>query len=195
MSRKIIIYDDFYKDPDKIRSIVNQENLSSPLICSDLNDLIVSLIGAYTVPVDNNMHGCFDLSTEENKNEKISFNLNSKWTGIVFLTPDLKNKTNNGVSFWKNKSTNEYTGKKEQQEKSELSATDIISGYIKTPHKNEFKLDKEKWIKDSFVSGKFNRAIFFRSDLYNSVSPGFGKDYNDGKLTQLFFFGDNNESN
>ena len=196
MSRKIIIYDDFYKDPQKVRSMADQDCLSNnPLICSDFNDLIVSLIGAYTVPVDDERHGCFNLQTSVEP-ETISFSLNSKWSGIIFLTPDDQNNDSNGISFWKNKETNAYSGDKDSIcEVNTLNAASIIAGYRGDKQKQEWSTEDNAWSKDIFIPGKYNRAIFFRSNLYHSAAAGFGTNFDDGKLVQLFFFGDNNESN
>ena len=195
MSRKIIVYDDFYKDPQKIRSMVGKDHLyANPLICSDFNDLIVSLIGAHTTLTDNAKHGCFDLSTSVEP-ETISFSLNSKWSGIVFLTPDDCNPDNNSVSFWKNKETNTCSGNTDSEhEIDKLDAVSIIAGYRGNKQAQKWQIDN-LWHKDVSIAGKFNRAIFFRSDLYHSIASGFGTDFDDGKLVQLFFFGDNNESN
>jgi len=193
MSRQVIIYDNFYKDPKYIRSIA-EDNPNTQLMCSDLNNLLVSLIGAYTAGSNNKNNGCFKLDLDRDRVETIDFNLEDKWTGIVFLTPNEYNTEENGVTFWKNKETNKYAGDLDDISNT-LTTESIINGYAKKDKLKQSVLNSEQWGQDIFIPGKFNRAIFFKSNLFNTVSSGFGEDFKNGKLIQSFYFGDNNESN
>jgi len=190
VSRKIIIYDDFYKDPDYIRFLA-KENISLPLVCSDFNELAASITGAIINSISTN-HGCFQLNNKSPEVEKITFNTENKWTCLLFLTENCSNKQSNGVTFWKNKNS-EYAGSKSVEDT--VNASDIINGYVNKTQKTQIEIDKKQWNKDVFIPGKYNRAVFFRSELFHSISKGFGKNFENGQLIQTFAFGDNNESN
>lgn len=197
MSRKIIVYDNFYKDPDFIRNnYVFDEagNLKvEPLECMDYRDLVNSLIGAYFRGVDTPGNGCFSLNLKgDDKLNRVTSDLDNKWTCIVFLTPEEVNSETNGVTLWKDKETGSYSGDTEDAP-DELDESSIIGGYLNTKTKS-FELN-DRWEKDVSVYGKYNRAVFFRSDLYHTIGAGFGENGDNGRVIQTYYFGDNNESN
>jgi hypothetical protein len=189
MSRKIIVYEDFYKDPDQIRQMAIKDK-TLRLVCSDFNDLAVSIIGAFTKSTSKTNNGGFTFDIE--KKDKITYDLDDKWTCIVFLTPDEYAAPDTGIKFWMNKNNNSLVGSADTTSEP-IDKTSIISGY-KTKKNKSFDLDLGRWECDQFIKGKYNRAVFFRSNLYHSFGNGFGSGDQDCKLTQMFFFGDSNES-
>jgi hypothetical protein len=48
--------------------------------------------------------------------------------------------------------------------------------------------DYTKWDLVDVVGNKYNRAVFYKGDLFHASLDYFGKDINDGRLFQTFFF-------
>ena len=45
-----------------------------------------------------------------------------------------------------------------------------------------------KWEMTDFVGNKYNRLILYRGDNFHTSLDYFGRDINDGRLFQTFFF-------
>ena len=48
--------------------------------------------------------------------------------------------------------------------------------------------DMTKWEMTDFVGNKYNRLIMYRGDNFHTSLDYFGRDINDGRLFQTFFF-------
>jgi hypothetical protein len=108
----------------------------------------------------------------------------SDWTGIVFLSEAPA--SGYGTSFYRHRST----GLELLPRDSELQTL----GFTNTEDFNERFLKPESqnlknWAVTAKVDCKFNRLVLFRSGrMFHSAQAYFGKNDQDCRLTQVFFF-------
>lgn len=206
--REIIIYDDFFADPDKVRAEVIQKGfqempgsktypgkMSEPYVTPEMYSLFASLIGAdmRNLP-PGSWFGHFRLSLEADPFEQWIHMDPVPWSAIVYLNPDGTYPEGFGTAFWKHKETgwNKYpagyiTGPANQEMLSK-GYRDYQDLRQKVIYRDG--LDESKWTQELFVPGKYNRMVLFRPTLFHSHMPkfNFGTDEQSGRLVQLFFF-------
>lgn len=106
------------------------------------------------------------------------------WAGIIYLTPDEHSRGGTGW-FW-----HKETGFSGPPSPHEIEASASVAS------QEEFErilvrdsLDLERWEMFHFVPFKFNRVVLFRgSKHYHGTVKRFGESFQDGRLTQNFFF-------
>ena len=95
------------------------------------------------------------------------------WAGVLYLTPNPD--SSSGTGFFTHKQSGVYCWDPARPE------TDF--------NFHDDKEDFSKWDLNCEVKNKFNRLVLYKSNLYHSsMTPGFGQNYMDGRLTQVFFF-------
>ena len=97
------------------------------------------------------------------------------WAGILYLTPDAP--LSSGTAFFRHKNTgieNKYQYDKADKE-------------IKDELDNDSK-NMDKWELIDYVGNKYNRLVLFQGMRNHRSMDYFGKDKNDGRLFQLWFF-------
>jgi len=55
-------------------------------------------------------------------------------------------------------------------------------------HTDKDSRDFSKWDMSAMVGNIYNRLVLYRGDMFHSSLDYFGKDKNDGRLFQTFFF-------
>ena len=188
----IIVVNNFYEDPYAIREqallngmfpFVNELPGQRSLGVSDEQSIILkakfeAILGmsitswdTYRGKKSQKNNTCFQLITEDEKSW--IHHDDTSWAGVLYLNPDpdpdsgtgLFTHIETGVSMWD-----------PNDPASELNY-------------NDDKWDISKWRCNLEVKNQFNRLILYKSAYYhNSMVPGFGKNYLDGRLTQVFFF-------
>jgi hypothetical protein len=95
------------------------------------------------------------------------------WAGIAYLTPDAD--PDSGTGFFRHIPTNIFRWDRTDQQ------TDInFNAELRNP---------EDWQCHAEVKNIFNRLVLYRGELYHrSMKSGFGRNYIQGRLTQVFFF-------
>lgn len=95
------------------------------------------------------------------------------WAGVLYLSPEPD--VTSGTGFFTHRQSGVYCWDPERPE------TDF--------NYSDDKDDFSKWDLNLEVKNKFNRLVLYKSKLYHSsMTPGFGSNYMDGRLTQVFFF-------
>ena len=192
MNKNIIIVNNFYDDPYSVREFAlsqrfpvidnfpGQRTVGVPDDMSEeLKKKFEKILGFeitnwQTLKKPGQVHNtCFQLITKDTQNW--IHHDETAWAAIVYLTPDPD--PNSGTGFF----THIETGIDEwspDDKSTEIYAYDETHDY-------------SKWRCTLEVKNQFNRMIVFPGTYYHSsMIAGFGKNYMDGRLIQVFFFGE-----
>jgi hypothetical protein len=196
MYNDIIIVNNFYEDPDSIRELAlnmgvypfvggypGQRSLGVPKELSlQLKSKFEEILGmtitrwetyAGEPGADYYMNTSFQLITDGNQNwvHKDA----SDWAAVVYLNPDTNPDSGTGLF------THIETGV------SQWIDDDPATHLYKT-HRDDL-YDPSKWRCNLEVKNQYNRMILYKGSYYHrSMIPGFGRNYLEGRLTQVFFF-------
>jgi hypothetical protein len=183
MDKKIIVIDNFYNNVDGTREfILTQEfniigNFPGKRTTSYANDKIKiafeNIIGKEIVYWPNSYNGSFQYTTSD-MNSWVHRDETS-WAGILYLTPNAP--LSSGTGFFKHKRTG--IEDKNQYDKADES--------VKKELDNDSN-DIDKWEMVDYVGNKYNRLILFQGTRNHRSMDYFGKNKNDGRLFQLWFF-------
>lgn len=188
----IIVVDNFYNDPDAVRDFaLKQEfNLTGgfPAVrggyyfpeetLENIKSIIKPFGGAITGWTGN--YGVFQLCKAEDRSwihgdAKLEDPSGmGVWAGVVYLTPDAPMTA--GTCFYKHKET----GKRIKDEP-----------FFHSPDSEKLhwdSIDYTKWELADSVANVYNRAIFYRGDMFHCAGHYFGHTKENARLTQTFFF-------
>ena len=190
----LIVIDNFYDDPDKIRQYALSLNYQEPenhgavgyrcesgrKILDGTKELFEKLLHA-NIPEGTNIgewnystNGCFQWC---NASVPIVYHCDSqKYAGIIYLTPDAPPEC--GTSFFRHKKYK--LRNREVFSKSDWYQSDLN---YKEPH-----LDKTQWEVVDSIGNVYNRLVIFDAQYIHGVSEYFGEDIRNSRLFQLFFF-------
>ncbi len=194
VKQNLIVIDNFYDDPDKIRKYALSLNYQSPVnhgavgyrceygrkIEDGTKQLFEKLLHT-TIPNGNN-HGEWNYSTNGcfqwcNAAVPIVYHCDSqKYAAIIYLTPDAP--PNCGTSFFRHKKYKIRNS--EIFSKSDWYQSDLN---FKEPH-----LDKTQWEAVDNIGNVYNRLVIFDAQYIHAVTEYFGENINNSRLFQLFFF-------
>ena len=200
MTPSIIVVDDFYKQPNTVRSLaINAEyapvySLSpnfagresahsyyTESVVSALSGLVQSRI---EVDPQKNAFGRFRLAKQgDARRTRVHFD-NTKWSAVLYLTPP--EHCAGGTVFFKHKATGLYgpPNDGELNRLGYLSRQDFDSNVVA-----EDTLVCHRWDESVRVSMAYNRLVVFRgSELFHGSDFLFGHTSEDCRLTQVFFF-------
>lgn len=203
LTNKVLVIDDFYKDPDKIRNFaLNQEyksctdpemggnwpglrsrylhNLDESLVKEFRNNLIENLLEGIAVSYNCYFETSFQLCYESIVDSWIHTDTGS-WpithVGVIYLNPHPVE--NSGTNFYKLK--NEYINDFQKY------AQDNNSLWTKL-NRDEDSEKFNQWFDMSLsVSNVYNRAVIYSPNLWHKSDRYFGNSINTGRLTQVFF--------
>jgi hypothetical protein len=182
----IIVIDNFLTNPvESCNYAKQQEFLTSDLYCgkrtqSLANDSIKNCIEKHLISTSGkiiefnlennnlNFNGSYEYTNSYDKSHiknGLEYKSNN-WCGILFLYDSY---SSSGIQF--------YTPR----------LTPVDSKYQNIVLE-QYSQDMTKWIKQDYISNKYNRLVLFRSDQYYKCDNYFGTNDNDGRLVQLFFF-------
>ena len=192
MLEDVIIINDFYDDPYAIREkamssglfpfvnyIPGQRSLGVPddeseILKKRFEEILGTPITRWVPYRGSNsatMNTCYQLVTEDDPGW--IHHDDTTWAGVVYLNPDPDSDA--GTGLYTHIETGVY-----QWDPNDPS-TDFNT------HPDRF--DYTKWRLNLEVKNQFNRLILYKSSYYhNMMKDGFGKNYVDGRLTQVFFF-------
>jgi hypothetical protein len=207
--RNIIIFDDFFQNPDQVRSDVLNAGfrsipggtypgrMSDPFISPGIADFFSSIIGAEARSAPNSWFGQFRVSLANDEFKQWIHVDPIAWSAIAYLNPEGTYPEGYGTAFWKHKATGwngipGSLGANSQVFLNEDAASKNIKDYTEFRSKIIYGdgLDESKWNLDLFVPGKYNRIVIFRPTLFHSHMPkfNFGDTDETGRLIQLYFF-------
>jgi hypothetical protein len=199
MRSKLIVVDDFYTHPEKVRAraltsaYANIEATDYPGYASKmrldaklLRQRFGELIGA-ELNVDNARFtwGNFRFITEETgARAKVHADVAVDWAGMVYLTPDAPPSA--GTGFFRHKQTAlEGPPSNRQARALGFSNAQEFDDLVIRPD----KADLSKWERTMAIEPRYNRLILFRgSEFYHAPLGGMGHDPQTARLTHIFFF-------
>lgn len=188
--KDIIIIDDFFNNPIELRedalskkfdylgnypgmrTIGVNENQSLNLKNKFQEILNLEIIDWSTyAPGKQNMNTCYQLCLEYD--DSWVHHDGTDWAAIVYLTPDPV--LDSGTGFFLHASTKISKWDKNNDD------SDM--------NKNPILRKQEDWICHTEIKNVFNRCVLYKGSLYHrNMKPGFGRNYLQGRLTQVFFF-------
>ncbi|PEC87372.1 hypothetical protein COK00_21810 [Bacillus cereus] len=200
MEKDIIVIDDFYKEPNKVRNLAlnvhgwideNLQGEKKPSIETEKNYYTNEIINKFESILGFNIDvnpkkmgfGVFAFYPEYSRVDQTTHFDDTDWSGIIYLVPD--NLCKGGLSLYRHKPTG-LTGPPNINELQELGYSSMKSWY--EDYLN-WKLSPEDWEETMHLDMKYNRLVLFKSGaLFHRASSGFGDSPSNGRLTQRFFF-------
>lgn len=176
MQLTTMIVDDFYADPNSVRSFALSQNFSvkgnfpgsrtQAFLAPHIKQAIqfwMNFAGTITNWYeDTGYSGCFQVATAKDRTWIHSDR--TQWAGVCYLSPDPP--FTSGTGFYRHKQTGEN-----------FRVTDDHEAY-----------DYTKWDLFDSIGNKYNRLIIYRGDLFHASLDYFGDNLHNGRLFQTFFF-------
>jgi hypothetical protein len=176
----IIVVDDFYNNPDSVRNFALSQSFdvkgnfpgsrTKEFLLDGVKNTIQEFVKPFSgkfIGFSDKYSGSFQIATAKDRTWIHADNGN-KWAGVCYLTPNAPH--TGGTGLFRHKET------------AASSIFEIPKG------KGIEAYDYTKWDLVDVIGNKFNRLVLYRGDLFHASLDYFGKDNNDGRLFQLFFF-------
>ena len=181
--------DDFYADPMLVREFAlkqefkvrgnypgqRTESFLTDSIKQKLRDILYPFAGEIT-NWGGEYTGSFQYTTAADRSW-IHADSTTDWAAVCYLTPDAP--VTAGTGIFRHKETGWMNFDYKRQNDPE---------YMKQAPPGDECQDYTKWEMVDRVGNVFNRLIMYRADNYHVSLNYFGKDLNDGRLFQVFFF-------
>jgi hypothetical protein len=181
--------DDFYADPMQVREFAlkqeykvrgnypgqRTESFLTDSIKQKLRDILYPFAGEIT-NWGGEYTGSFQYTTASDRSW-IHADSTTDWAAVCYLTPDAP--VTAGTGIFRHKETGWMNFDYKRQNDPE---------YMKQAPPGDECQDYTKWEMVDRVGNVFNRLIMYRADNYHVSLDYFGKDLNDGRLFQVFFF-------
>jgi|TARA_B110000908_G_scaffold172432_1_gene239756 hypothetical protein len=187
--KDLIICDNFYSNVDDVREFALKQNFDvegnypghrtksflTPSIAKYIGDLIGSEVDMAGLNKDSYC-GAYQYTTASDRTW-IHCDGWNEWAGVCYLTPEAP--PSGGTGIYRHKPTGAYNMPRTATGEKDDKKLDVI---------NSDGQDITKWDLIDQVGNKYNRAVFYRGDLFHASMDYFGKDMHDGRLFQTFFF-------
>ena len=191
MQGSLIIIDDFYQNADELRKSVlelefsvrgnypGQRTVSYSHMAGLRNSIqkIIAPFGGRITSWPTSYNGAFQYTTKDDKSW-IHSDQTNEWAGVCYLTPDAP--ANSGTGIFRHKKTGMIKCPRYKNGKINMNKMKKVI-YPDTK-------DYSKWDMTAMVGNVYNRLVLYRGDLFHRSLDYFGKDKNDGRLFQTFFF-------
>ena len=193
MGYSLLTIDNFYSNPLEVRDFALQQEFNTSgnfpgtrtqsFITEGVKDYIESHMreqhGAVIMNMDqedpNNYNGAYQYTTQKDRSWIHADE--TQWAGVLYLTPEAP--LSGGTSLYKHIPTGQ-------------SSMPLLSnGAVNRALLGEIQLDAQditKWQQTAFIGNVFNRLVIYKADQFHSSVDYFGRDINDGRLFQTFFF-------
>lgn len=197
--KKVVIYDNFYSNPDQIIEVIKTMEFESPNkgnypgknskfihYPEEFNNFFSWLTGEQVQAAKNSSAGLFRLTKESDSyKQKIHVDLpsmNCSWAGVCYLNKEFS--PDAGTKFWQHKETKmeELPLNISEASKYGFNSLEDVRKFMETDG-----LDESKWNQVMSVPMKYNRLVLFRPWMWHSIGAQFGHDDLTARLTQLFF--------
>lgn len=177
-----IIIDDFYNNPHETRDFALSQDFNvtgnypgtRTLPCTggyleDIQRTFQSILNRKITYWPSGYNTAFQVTLDNDKTW-IHHDNTTEWAAVIYLTPDAP--IESGTGIYKNKLTGIFRH-------TEDAAVD---------YNEVFSLESD-WELIASAGNIFNRLVMYKANYYHrSILPGFGKDKNEGRLFQTFFF-------
>ncbi|MEV8327650.1 DUF6445 family protein [Kitasatospora sp. NPDC056731] len=199
MLRKLIIVDDFYADPDKVRTralstdyaditptdypgLQSRYSLRTDALARAFNELVQARI--CSDPARFTWGGFRCVTEASGRGTKVHADIAIDWAAMVYLTPDAPMEA--GTGFFRHRETGVEAPPTDRQARA-LGFRDASDFDDKVVRRD--MADLSKWEQTGWVGPVYNRLVLFRgSEVYHAPLAGCGSDAATGRLTHNFFF-------
>ena len=189
MNVNAICIDNFYSDVDDVRNMaLNMEfgvrgnypgQRTEPVYNEDVKSMIGNIIRPHAGEItmwESEYTGSFQYTTQSDRSW-VHADQTTKWAGVLYLTPDAP--LSGGTGLFRHKATGIEKAPMLSNGEYDMSILDEI--YMDSQ-------DMTKWEMTNFIGNVYNRLILYRGDIFHTSLDYFGRDKNDGRLFQTFFF-------
>lgn len=188
MRVELLTISDFYNNPDEVREFALKQDFiykgnfpnrrTESFLNDSTKDSIQNIIKSFSGNViwwgDNNS-GSFQYTTA-NDRSWIHVDNTTHWAGVCYLTPDAPLSSGTGIFRHKKSGLNSWIYSEHSNEENENAPFNLEN------------LDYTKWEMIDKIGNVYNKLILYRGDLFHVSLDYFGKDLQDGRLFQTFFF-------
>lgn len=186
----IFILDDFYSNPDDVRSFALRQNFSvkgnfpgrrtKSYDMLDTQNRFEKILGQNITYWPKEHNSAFQLTTSEDISW-VHFD-ETIWSGIVYLTPSAP--LSSGTIFYDVTDSIENTtctlkcvnDSKDFQKQQSFQNSETCPRHA------------ENWVEVDRVANKYNRLVLFRGNIAHKSGKYFGNDLSNARLFQTFFF-------
>lgn len=183
--RDIVVVDNFYKNPDIVRSFALQQKFfennnyykgirsKEKYLTDSMKHHFENLIGESITDSwhTHQFNGCFQVTSAENL--QVFHCDENSWAGVLYLTPDPP--LQSGTKILRSKNTNLIDMKGVSES---MSAQTFSSGFY----------DGTKFETVDNIGNVYNRLVLFKSTKLHCAGDYFGTSMWNGRLIHLFFF-------
>lgn len=187
--KDLIICDNFYSNVDEVRAYALEQDFDvegnypghrtksflTPGVISHINKIIGAEMDMESLG-DDTYCGAYQYTTANDRTWIHADGWN-EWAGVIYLTPNAP--VSGGTGIFKHKPTGCYSMPRLANGERDQEKLDIIY---------EDGQDYTKWELIDRIGNKYNRAIFYKGDLFHASLDYFGKNIQDSRLFQTFFF-------
>jgi len=175
--KEIIVYDNFYRDPDLVRSLALGKDFNllgnypgkrtDPFLTGVIKNHISEIVGAEVTHWFDDYCGCFQV-VHEGEQTWIHSDHYNDWAGVCYLHPNPP--AGSGTAFYS------HMGLRRPMVEDGMES-------IPDPYSRD-------WIQTDYVENVYNRLVLYRGDLFHQATGYFGKenDLSSQRLFQVFFF-------
>ena len=180
--------DNFYSNPMDVREFAlrqefkvrgnypgqRTESFLSDATKKTLRDILYPFAGEIT-NWGGEYTGSFQYTTASDRSW-IHADSTTDWAAVCYLTPDAPLTAGTGIFRHKETGWSNFDYRNNDPE------------YLRQAPPGHDSQDYTKWEMVDRIGNVFNRLIMYRADNYHVSLDYFGKDINDGRLFQVFFF-------
>ena len=180
--------DNFYSNPMDVREFAlrqefkvrgnypgqRTESFLSDATKKTLRDILYPFAGEIT-NWGGEYTGSFQYTTASDRSW-IHADSTTDWAAVCYLTPDAPLTAGTGIFRHKETGWSNFDYRNNDPE------------YLRQAPPGHDSQDYTKWEMVDRIGNVFNRLIMYRADNYHVSLDYFGKDLNDGRLFQVFFF-------
>jgi hypothetical protein len=176
---------DFYSNPDEVRQYILTQDFdlkgnypgfrTDSYLDDSIRNTIQELIRPFAGEVTwwgDNASGAFQYTTASDRSWIHADQ--TDWAGVCYLTPDAP--VSAGTGLFRNKDTKKKGWNRKDPSEEPLSE-----------HSADY-YDMTKWELVDRIGNVYNRLILYRGDLFHTSLDYFGREKEDGRLFQTFFF-------
>ncbi|GAB3628697.1 DUF6445 family protein [Pandoraea terrae] len=181
MQDSIIVTDDFYQEPMRVREFALAQDFSvkgnypgartGPFLQADVGAAIQAIVKRPITywPVDT-YNGAFQFSVKDDRTW-VHADHTTLWSGVLYLSPNAP--PGAGTAFFRHIETG-----------IELYPDD----HVQRQRCDKDASVRERWILTDQVANRFNRLVLFRGKRFHCSQGHFGHCKRTGRLFQTFFF-------
>ena len=178
MKTNVIIVDNFYSNPDGVRSFALSQEFkqrgnfpgmrTDSFVTEDTKDTIQTILRNAGGLIKNwniqeGLTGSFEMAMAKDRSWIHTDHFNT-WAGVIYLTPDAP--LSGGTGMFRHIRTG-------------AEVASQLDGYE--------SLDYTKWELTDIIANRYNRLVLYRSDMFHTSLDYFGNTKETARLFQLFF--------